>query len=187
MTNSGENPKTCKSKLNMLKTEKGRAILSAAMRGFLKHGYHGYSMAALGAQVSLSKGSLYHYIDDKADLAFAAVEALKLRFHEISYGPEKKDLYGLKDGEMVVLLPLVLLEAGILAIKLAVIEYFKQWYWHFLACGDRRDDSFKNFDETSNHYAFWAWVGFWCMTHTGALPVFSFDKLRGKGESGNVR
>lgn len=160
-------------------TEQGRAILSAAMQGFLKSGFHGCSMSDIGGATGLSKSSLYHYIEDKQDLAVNVMSALNRRFNEISLGDEYKALYKLKDGAIVALLPFILLETDCPRIKKMVTDYYHRWSEHFIACGDRKSDTFKNFDETSRHYAFCAWIGFWCMAHGGAMPASRLAELMG--------
>lgn len=55
--------------------EKRRAILAAAKRLFLQHGYDGISMDAIAAEAGVSKLTVYSHFTDKDTLFAAAVEA----------------------------------------------------------------------------------------------------------------
>ena len=156
-------------------------ILKVSMQGFLRHGYHGFTMSQIGEAVKLSKGSLYSYVNNKLELAMLALEALMARFNEVSFGEERKKLYSLPDGETLALLPLMLLESDDDSVRTKVKQYYHCWAEHFVTCGDRLDDTIKNWEQTSNHYSFWAWLGFWVMAHVGGLPITPFERMRSGG------
>jgi len=48
------------------------AILASAVAAFGRHGYHGTSMSEIADSLQLTKGSLYHYFENKADILYAA-------------------------------------------------------------------------------------------------------------------
>ncbi|MFT8469215.1 MAG: helix-turn-helix domain-containing protein, partial [Acetobacter syzygii] len=53
---------------------KRQQILTGASSVFAEHGYEGASMSAIARQASVSKGTLYNYFANKADLFAAFVE-----------------------------------------------------------------------------------------------------------------
>lgn len=57
-----------------LELERREAILSAAATEFASHGYQAASVNRIVAAAGISKGSLYYYFDDKADLFATAVQ-----------------------------------------------------------------------------------------------------------------
>lgn len=60
------------------------AILSVAAREFTEHGYTGASVNRIIAAAGTSKGSLYYYFDDKADLFSTVLERALTRLMEES-------------------------------------------------------------------------------------------------------
>jgi len=48
------------------------AILASAVAAFRQHGYHGTSMRAIADALERTKGSLYYYFDNKAEILYAA-------------------------------------------------------------------------------------------------------------------
>ncbi len=65
-------------RFSRLPTEGRRCLLEAAGREFASHGYGGASLNRIIAAAGISKGALYYYFDDKADL-FATVAELAWR------------------------------------------------------------------------------------------------------------
>lgn len=59
-------PKTSKSR------RRSDAILASAVTAFRKHGYHGTSMREIADAVERTKGSLYYYFENKAEILFEA-------------------------------------------------------------------------------------------------------------------
>lgn len=59
-------PKTTKSR------RRSEAILASAVAAFRKHGYHGTSMREIADAVERTKGSLYYYFENKAEILFEA-------------------------------------------------------------------------------------------------------------------
>ena len=62
-----------------LEPERQEGILAAAGDEFATHGYAGASLARIIEDAGISKGSLYYYFDDKADLFASVVEVAMTR------------------------------------------------------------------------------------------------------------
>jgi AcrR family transcriptional regulator len=62
-----------------LEPERQEKILAAAADEFATYGYAGASLNRIIATAGISKGSLYYYFDDKADLFASVVEVAKER------------------------------------------------------------------------------------------------------------
>ena len=153
-----------------LQPKMGVKIVTTAMQGFLRHGYHGYSVEALGSELALSKSAMYYYFETKSCLAIAAMDTIELRFYEISFSEDAYDLYKLEDGEMVALLPMILLESGIRTIRRRVFAYYERWRLYFLS----RKCQANALDEPAPRQAFWAWLGYWMMVHAGVNSPADF-------------
>ncbi len=69
-----------------LEPERQEGILAAAADEFAVHGYGGASLNRIIEQADISKGSLYYYFDDKADLFASVVEATMERLLEVVEG-----------------------------------------------------------------------------------------------------
>ncbi|MGK7312367.1 MAG: TetR/AcrR family transcriptional regulator [Candidatus Longimicrobiales bacterium M2_2A_002] len=69
-----------------LEPERQEAILSAAADEFAAHGYSGASLNRIIEAADISKGSLYYYFDDKADLFASVVEAAMERLFRVVEG-----------------------------------------------------------------------------------------------------
>ena len=69
-----------------LEPERQEAILSAAADEFAAHGYSGASLNRIIETADISKGSLYYYFDDKADLFASVVEAAMNRLFRVVEG-----------------------------------------------------------------------------------------------------
>ena len=67
-----------------LEPARQEAILSVAADEFAEHGYTGASVNRIIEAANMSKGSLYYYFDDKADLFSTVVERAVTRFVEES-------------------------------------------------------------------------------------------------------
>ena len=52
--------------------QRSDAIHASAVAAFGRHGYHGTSMREIADALELTKGSLYHYFENKADILYAA-------------------------------------------------------------------------------------------------------------------
>ena len=59
--------------------QRSEAILASAVAAFGQHGYHGTSMREIADALGLTKGSLYHYFENKADILYAAHDRSLLR------------------------------------------------------------------------------------------------------------
>jgi TetR/AcrR family transcriptional repressor of uid operon len=74
------------------RAEKQREILAAAIRCFIKHGFHGSSMSVLCAEAGMSPGHLYHYFASKEAIIEAMVAAnledARRRFAEAAGGSD---------------------------------------------------------------------------------------------------
>lgn len=54
----------------------GDALLAAAIRAFVDHGYEGASLSAVLSEAGMSKGQFYHHFDGKKGLYLGVCEAL---------------------------------------------------------------------------------------------------------------
>jgi len=61
------------SRFQRLSDERQNAILDAAVRDFVDNGYEGASLNRIIAAAGISKGAMYYYFEDKADLFVTAV------------------------------------------------------------------------------------------------------------------
>lgn len=73
------------------------AIMHATYDTLLKHGYDGLSISRIADKCGLSKSSIYHHFDDKADLLMAftdfTIEQFEQGFADESTGDPVEDLY----------------------------------------------------------------------------------------------
>lgn len=74
-----------------LPAERRRELLAAASAEFAAHGFEGASTNRIIASAGVSKGAMYYYFDDKADLyatvVAAALEALGARIGDLELDP----------------------------------------------------------------------------------------------------
>ena len=75
-----------RARFDNLEPERQEAILSAAAEEFAAHGYSGASLNRIIEAADISKGSLYYYFDDKADLFASVVEAAMERLFRVVEG-----------------------------------------------------------------------------------------------------
>ena len=75
-----------------LEPERQEAILSAAADEFAANGYSGASLNRIIEAAGISKGSLYYYFDDKADLFASVVEAAMDRLFRVVEGFSLEEL-----------------------------------------------------------------------------------------------
>lgn len=75
-----------------LEPERKEAILAAAADEFATHGYAAASLNRIIETAGISKGSLYYYFDDKADLFSSVVEATMERLLTVMEGLALSDL-----------------------------------------------------------------------------------------------
>ena len=75
-----------------LDPERQEGILSAAADEFATHGYTGASLNRIIEAAGISKGSLYYYFDDKADLFASVVETAMQRLFRVVEGMSLDDL-----------------------------------------------------------------------------------------------
>ena len=75
-----------------LEPERQETILAAAADEFAEHGYAGASLNRIIDAADISKGSLYYYFDDKADLFRSVVEAAMDRLFRVVEGMSFEDL-----------------------------------------------------------------------------------------------
>ena len=64
-----------RSRFDNLDPHRQEAVLRAAAEEFAERGYEGASVSRIAERASMSKGSVYYYFDDKADLFATVVEA----------------------------------------------------------------------------------------------------------------
>ena len=114
---------------SMHHTKTQQSIIWAATQGFMQHGYHGYSMQACADSVDLQKGSLYHYVKNKADLAHQVLAhiteqacAFICQSHVVSFDTVPTTL---------IVLPLQLWPAN-QVLQTAIQSYFQDWQIAFL-------------------------------------------------------
>jgi AcrR family transcriptional regulator len=101
-----------RARFDNLEPERRNAMLAAAAEEFAAHGYGGASLNRIIEAAGISKGSLYYYFDDKADL-FASVveEAIRRLMEELgplelerlertTYWDAVRD-YGLRSTELI--------------------------------------------------------------------------------------
>lgn len=121
-----------------------RGVIDDALSLFRQKGYHATSMADIGAQCGLLKGSIYHYFATKEELALAAIEqetvAARQAFFAAAYDDGRPDKERLKafaggmvdhfsDREGGCLMANLAAEAsGVLsALMPPVSRYFEEW------------------------------------------------------------
>lgn len=75
-----------RTRFDNLEPERREAILSAAGEEFAAHGYAAASLNRIIDEAGISKGSLYYYFDDKADLFASVVEQTVERLLESMHG-----------------------------------------------------------------------------------------------------
>ena len=100
--------------------ERQAQLVKVAIEGFVRHGYHGLSMQTCGDEVSLAKGSLYHYIESKLDLANMALDRanqkISLMLDEFEENRDTDALFeaaiSAHENVFNILLPAMLVEAG---------------------------------------------------------------------------
>lgn len=68
-----------RARFNNLDSRRQEAILAAAGDEFAAHGYGGASLNRIIEAAGISKGSLYYYFDDKADLFASVIEEVVRR------------------------------------------------------------------------------------------------------------
>ena len=81
-----------RARFDNLEPERQEAILAAAADEFAAHGYSGASLNRIIEAAGISKGSLYYYFDDKADLFASVVEAAMERLSRVMEGLSLDDL-----------------------------------------------------------------------------------------------
>lgn len=81
-----------RARFDNLDPDRQEAILSAAADEFAAHGYAGASLNRVIEAAGISKGSLYYYFDDKADLFASVVEATMERLLVVVEGLSLDDL-----------------------------------------------------------------------------------------------
>jgi TetR/AcrR family transcriptional regulator len=59
-------------RIDLRRRQRSDAILASAVAAFGRHGYHGTSMREIADALELTKGSLYHYFENKAEILYAA-------------------------------------------------------------------------------------------------------------------
>jgi AcrR family transcriptional regulator len=59
-------------RIDLRRRQRSDAILASAVAAFGKHGYHGTSMREIADALELTKGSIYHYFENKAEILYAA-------------------------------------------------------------------------------------------------------------------
>lgn len=69
-----------RARFDNLEPERQETILAAAAGEFAAHGYAGASLNRIIEAAGISKGSLYYYFDDKADLFASVMEVALERF-----------------------------------------------------------------------------------------------------------
>jgi len=69
-----------RARFDNLEPERQETILAAAAGEFAAHGYAGASLNRIIEAAGISKGSLYYYFDDKADLFASVMEVAMERF-----------------------------------------------------------------------------------------------------------
>ena len=100
--------------------ERQARLVKVAIEGFVSHGFHGLSIHMCGDKVSLAKGSLYHYIDSKLDLAGMALDKANQSISPmLDAFEETRDtdvlfeaVIGAHENVFNLLLPAILVEAG---------------------------------------------------------------------------
>lgn len=70
---------------------KRQQILTGASAVFAEHGYQGASMSAIARQAAVSKGTLYNYFTNKADLFAAFVEQCCREKLPVALAPVRED------------------------------------------------------------------------------------------------
>ena len=70
---------------------KRQQILTGASAVFAEHGYEGASMSAIARQAAVSKGTLYNYFTNKADLFAAFVEQCCREKLPVALAPVQED------------------------------------------------------------------------------------------------
>ncbi|MDX1674043.1 MAG: TetR/AcrR family transcriptional regulator [Longimicrobiales bacterium] len=81
-----------RARFDNLEPERQETILAAAADEFAAHGYSGASLNRIIEAAGISKGSLYYYFDDKADLFASVVEAAMERLSRVMEGLSLEDL-----------------------------------------------------------------------------------------------
>lgn len=84
-----------------LEPERQERILGAAADEFAAYGYAGASLNRIIAAAGISKGSLYYYFDDKADLFASVVEVAKERLVKSVEGLSLDELTGADFWEVI--------------------------------------------------------------------------------------
>ena len=136
-----------------------RRIIDSATKGFLSHGYHGYSMQSCAEAVGLEKGSLYHYMDSKIDLAHRVMQTL-LEDSKQSICTNQWP-FTLRNGLTLAVLPMRLWVANDDALQGRIRAYYTDWYFAFI---NRTFDGCNVDEDTlypAGHRDFLRWLGFW--------------------------
>lgn len=81
-----------RARFDNLDPDRQEAILSVAADEFAAHGYAGASLNRIIEAAGISKGSLYYYFDDKADLFASVVEATMQRLLKVAEGLSLENL-----------------------------------------------------------------------------------------------
>ncbi|MFO7893086.1 MAG: TetR/AcrR family transcriptional regulator [Longimicrobiales bacterium] len=81
-----------RARFDNLEPERQEAILAAAADEFATHGYAGASLNRIIDAADISKGSLYYYFDDKADLFASVVEGAMDRLFRVVEGLSLEEL-----------------------------------------------------------------------------------------------
>ena len=134
-----------------------RRILEVAAHGFLTRGYHGCSMREIGDAVGLQKGSLYHYVADKAHIALDLITALT---HAIAAEPvetamDPSSVLFTKSTQLACV-PWQLLASGEPALRDAVQTYYQQLAHQIKPSRDKAMDS----DLSEKDASYWSWLGY---------------------------
>ena len=133
-------------------------LVTVAIEGFVRHGFHGLSMQMCGDEVNLAKGSLYHHIESKLDLAGRALDranqdtALMLGVFEKNGDTDALFETAISAHENVfnLLLPAMLVEAGDVALTDKARECLKALKLKLL---DSALPILKPFREDLNYFA----------------------------------
>ena len=161
-------------KMNVFNKEphpKVRAILIKSSLSFLRNGYHGVSMRDIAEQVSLQKGSLYHYFPSKVELATTIVQHLEEHasgqfFTYMTaanadnmlahlFHPDKDDI----NVQSLAILPLYLHTANNMKLQQAIYHYYQKWKDFF-----SRHEMPANTISLPEKSKFYSWLGYWLIT-----------------------
>ena len=139
-------------------SERQLQLAKVAIEGFVSHGFHGLSIRMCGDEVSLAKGSLYHYIDSKLDLAGMALDranqSISLMLDVFEENRDTSALFeaaiNAHENVFNLLLPAILVEAGDAALTDKARECLKTLK---LKLFDSALPNLKPFREDLNYFA----------------------------------